>query len=1424
MPILLVLLLLTVSTQPAGAAGAQPLQFHEPDAGVPPGEYWADPLGCPTPSFFREVVLPDSRGLLVTPPTRLAGRSYPENEALVERLEARWRELAGRPNREKIVALVYYNWPPGRESVTADGLDVFGSLVNILANLKAAGYDVRTPWDRELLEIARLEREGRWDEAARLVRRLEAELARLVWRYGINVGWWSGERLRRMYEGRAYLALIPVDAYRRWYERLPEVDRLYVEDGLPGLLYGYARLLRPPLSGRELESLRRDLEALLSEARRLLSSVGPVGVGSGDPRELQAAREGALRELSRLAEAVLEYASGRLGASELRRAFERALEAGRRLERLLGYRTGLFGWGPPPGDVMVVDGYFVVPGLRFGKVLLVPQPPRGWLWGSLESSVTYHSLLLPPPHHYLAVYLWLKRTVDVVVHVGTHGTLEWLPLRRTLLSHVDFPTVLLGDVPHVYLWCVTSGELLNVKWRTSAVVIGHLPPPPETATEFYLRTLVEALHECFHWFQSGSPGLAERLRPLILEALRVTRLYEWMGLSWEDVVRMAGTERGFERLVDRLHLYLHAMQAHGERPVPASLARSLHVYGLVTSDEVRAYVRAILFREFLRRELERRGLSLDELDRMIRDHPDRALRLLNELWGEWDRLVSHQGKLRSLYPDLYREAERIRRLVIESARLEIESLLSALSGRRIPVGPPGDPTLDPSVLPTGRLLYALDPNALPSEAAWRATEGLRPPQRPTLFLLSATDLINDRGASLAYLMRSSGLVRLDEGYGLTGSPVYAPVLVCQGLESVFARCTPGLALLKAHLACVLRASERCPPSELERLLERLRSGCRDPELRAALSRIHVDPGLLRRGLEALRRWYESLPVRVLELPDFRPDPSWYGAWAVKFLYGVQVEGLPVEEAARRAAAALYGPADYTTGVRVLAERLEPREWDLFVASLPAKLGRILLPEGPVSDPGMFELELLLVDQLVKAETDRIWGALAEDVLEFGVACLALSRAVRGACLDLLLLDPTTRELTPFHAELLREFHSLLLDRDWILSLSTPGQAAALFERVSRLLGLIAALSPVIESPGTPVEEALAGALGQLLYEVTHRLVLDREVARHLERINPYALEAITARVFHLYYRAGEALLRRTYHAQVMVWEGELKEVSRWVERARREILSRSLELFSYLSRRYGACGCFEEAANPVLRSVLSLSSPVSAFLPNPYAVGLVPARPIPAGRPGSISIHPSTAPLPSPPPVSPSPSPERGAPSPSPSPAPATSVGVGPAGRVAVRSPAVAPGSRVTLALPSRLVSSTGTVSSPWIARTDRRSIIGPVAVRLTDRPVGGGTAPSAVGRSMARGPVRISPVGSPLSRSVGLARSVSRSGSGPSRGGSTRSPAVSLSRQPSRASGSPVPVWLQRLLLLVLVGLALGVGAWSWSGRRERVGWTEGW
>ena len=51
---------------------------------------------------------------------------------------------------------------------------------------------------------------------------------------------------------------------------------------------------------------------------------------------------------------------------------------------------------------------------------------------------------------------------------------------------------------------------------------------------------------------------------------------------------------------------------------------------------------------------------------------------------------------------------------------EIDNLLNALNGRYVPAGPAGAPTRGMAhILPTGRNFYAVDPQAIPSQAAWR---------------------------------------------------------------------------------------------------------------------------------------------------------------------------------------------------------------------------------------------------------------------------------------------------------------------------------------------------------------------------------------------------------------------------------------------------------------------------------------------------------------------------------------------------------------------------------------------------------------------------------------------------------------------------------------------------------------------------------
>src|SRR5262249_13793066 len=82
-------------------------------------------------------------------------------------------------------------------------------------------------------------------------------------------------------------------------------------------------------------------------------------------------------------------------------------------------------WGSPESDPQIRDGQFHFAAVRSGKAIIAVQPERG----EVESrDVDYHDLSRIPRHAYVAFYLWLRQQgVDGLIHMGAHGTLEWLP-------------------------------------------------------------------------------------------------------------------------------------------------------------------------------------------------------------------------------------------------------------------------------------------------------------------------------------------------------------------------------------------------------------------------------------------------------------------------------------------------------------------------------------------------------------------------------------------------------------------------------------------------------------------------------------------------------------------------------------------------------------------------------------------------------------------------------------------------------------------------------------------------------------------------------------------------------------------------------------------------------------------------------------
>ena len=65
---------------------------------------------------------------------------------------------------------------------------------------------------------------------------------------------------------------------------------------------------------------------------------------------------------------------------------------------------------------------------------------------------------MPPRHAYVAFYLWLRcvESIDAMIHLGAHGTLEWLPGKAVAVSEACFPAALLGGVPVAYPFIVNN--------------------------------------------------------------------------------------------------------------------------------------------------------------------------------------------------------------------------------------------------------------------------------------------------------------------------------------------------------------------------------------------------------------------------------------------------------------------------------------------------------------------------------------------------------------------------------------------------------------------------------------------------------------------------------------------------------------------------------------------------------------------------------------------------------------------------------------------------------------------------------------------------------------------------------------------------------------------------------------------------------
>ncbi|MBV8964589.1 MAG: cobaltochelatase subunit CobN [Mycobacteriaceae bacterium] len=388
-------------------------------------------------------------------------------------------------------------------------------------------------------------------------------------------------------------------------------------------------------------------------------------------------------------------------------------------------------WGPPPGELFVdrsrdPAGEIVIAAMQSGNVVLMVQPPRGF--GDNLVAI-YHDPDLPPSHHYLAAYYWLRDGsptgfgADAIVHLGKHGNLEWLPGKTLGMSAACGPDAALGDLPLIYPFLVNDpGEGTQAKRRAHAVLVDHLIPPMARAETYGDIARLEQLLDEHAAIAALDPPKLPAIRQQIWTLLQAAKMDHDLGLG----------ERPADEQFDDLLLHVDGWLCEIK---DMQIRDGLHILGTAPAADAQLDLVLAILRA---RQLwaggtslpglrEALGLAEDVADRAAVDAAEAEARALVAALQKtgWDAATVDDLTDDPQVAAILRFAatEVVPRL--EGTAAEIDQVLRALDGRFIAAGPSGSPLRGlVNVLPTGRNFYSVDPKAVPSRLAWETGSAL----------------------------------------------------------------------------------------------------------------------------------------------------------------------------------------------------------------------------------------------------------------------------------------------------------------------------------------------------------------------------------------------------------------------------------------------------------------------------------------------------------------------------------------------------------------------------------------------------------------------------------------------------------------------------------------------------------------------------
>ena len=403
-------------------------------------------------------------------------------------------------------------------------------------------------------------------------------------------------------------------------------------------------------------------------------------------------------------------------------------------------------WGEPPGQVYRTNGSLAIAGIDLGNVFVGLQPPRGF--GDNPIAI-YHSPDMAPTHHYIAYYRWVRDVfgADAILHLGKHGTLEWLPGKGIGLSSSCYPEVALDDVPLFYPFIINDpGEGSQAKRRAHATIVDHLIPSMTTADSYGDIARIEQLMDEHYQCQTLDPTKLPLLEAQIWEMVQQAELHRDLGIDsqpedfGEFILEIDGylCELKDAQIKDGLHILgnvpegeqlvgllcaLTRLDISGIPSLRRSMAEALGLdYAKLTDDlgEAPAGVTSQVIVDLdADTPVRTNGDLLERIELLCRQvygemlergfHVADAAPVVRRALGAPDkqtqRVVEYVAEM--IYPALMRTPD------------EIGNLLRGLEGKFVPPGPSGAPTRGmANILPTGRNFYSVDPKTIPSPAAW----------------------------------------------------------------------------------------------------------------------------------------------------------------------------------------------------------------------------------------------------------------------------------------------------------------------------------------------------------------------------------------------------------------------------------------------------------------------------------------------------------------------------------------------------------------------------------------------------------------------------------------------------------------------------------------------------------------------------------